>query len=103
MVELIQELLLTHNCVIIPGLGAFLGNYNPAEIHLAENKIYPPGKTIAFNRTLKVNDGLLINALSQHSGVSYLMAEKLVNAFSKECQDSLLINKSVIIKNIGKL
>lgn len=103
MVELLQELLLTHNCVIIPGFGAFIGNYHPAELRLYENKIYPPNKDIAFNRMLVVNDGLLTNAVASLYSLSYNEAEAKVMAFSKECSMTLEQNKSLLFKDIGKL
>lgn len=103
MVELIQQLLLTNNCVIIPNFGAFIGNYNPAEIRLMENKIFPPNKIIAFNRSLQNNDGLLINAVAHHSSISYHEAEIQVADFVKQCNDSLAQNKSFILKDIGRL
>jgi nucleoid DNA-binding protein len=102
MVELIQELLVAHNCVIIPGFGAFIGNYKPADVRLYEHKIYPPSKNIAFNRTLQVNDGLLVSAVVQQFSVSYQEAEQMVTAFSKECMESLSQNKALILKDIGK-
>lgn len=103
MVELIQQLLLTHNCVIIPNFGAFIGNYNPAEIHLMESKIFPPNKMIAFNRSLQNNDGILINTVSRHFSVSYHEAEILVADFVKQCNVSLAQNKSFILNDIGRL
>lgn len=103
MVELIQELLLSHNCVIIPGFGAFIGNYHPAELRLYEHKIYPPNKDIAFNRMLVVNDGLLTNAAASHYALSYNEAEARVMAFSRECSVILEQNKSLLFKDIGKL
>ncbi|HRH56323.1 MAG TPA: hypothetical protein PLS10_01645 [Chitinophagales bacterium] len=103
MVELIQQLLLTHNCVIIPNFGAFIGNYNPAEIHLMERKIFPPNKMIAFNRSLQNNDGILINAVSRDFSVSYHEAEIRVADFVKQCNDSLFQNKSFILNDIGRL
>lgn len=103
MVSLIQELLLTNNCVIIPGFGAFIGNYQPAEIHLSENKILPPSKIIAFNRILQANDGLLINYTANKFAISYKEAEEKVNAYAKSCNDTLSQHKSLIFKNIGRV
>ena len=102
MVELIQQLLLKNNCVIIPNFGAFIGNYNPAEIRLMENKIFPPSKIIAFNRSLQQNDGLLINAVAHQFAVSYHEAEVQVTSFAKQCNDILELNKSLILKEIGR-
>lgn len=102
MVEFIQQLLLTNNCVIIPNFGAFIGNYHPAEIRLQFNTIEPPAKLIAFNRSLQNNDGLLINAVAHHFLVSYHEAEMLVADFVKQCNASLNQHKSLILKDIGR-
>lgn len=103
MVELIQELLLTNNCVIIPNFGAFIGNYNPAEIRLQQNTILPPNKIIAFNRSLQNNDGLLINKASHHFSITYNEAEIYVADFVKQYNDSLVNHRSLILKDIGRL
>ena len=102
MVELIQQLLFTHNCVIIPNFGAFIGNYAPSEVILRENKITPPSKSIAFNRTLKHNDGILINAAAQYFQLSYADAEMRVSAFAADCNQTLAQQKSLIFPNIGR-
>lgn len=103
MVELIQQLLQTNNCVIIPNFGAFIGNYNPAEVRLQENTILPPNKIIAFNRSLQKNDGVLKNAVALEYSITYKEAEESVIDFSRQCNDSLTNNKSLIFKDIGKL
>ncbi|MDB5226831.1 MAG: hypothetical protein JWN78_1024 [Bacteroidota bacterium] len=103
MLEVIQDLLLTNNCVILPEFGAFIGNYSPAEIRLSDHKIFPPTKTIAFNRSLQSNDGLLINAVAESLSLTYKEAEEKVFAFSKQCNETLLNNKSLILKNLGRL
>lgn len=103
MVELIQQLLFSHNCVIVPGFGAFIGNYASAEIYLKEKKIMPPYKSIAFNRTLQNNDGILINAVAQLFNISYTEAESKVAEFAADCNNTLLQHGSLIFKNIGRL
>ena len=55
----ICELLYDHDCVIIPGLGGFIANFEPARIIRKQHTIMPPSKKIAFNGKLKNNDGLL--------------------------------------------
>jgi hypothetical protein len=102
MVTIIQQLLLTNNCVIIPGFGALIANYQPAEVRLFENKIIPPFKNIAFNSALKNNDGILVNAVMHHYVITYNEAENKVNDFGKNCHQSLDTNDSLIFNEIGK-
>ena len=65
MIELsrhIEALLLTHDCVIVPGLGGFVTQYVPAYYVEEENLFIPPHRTIAFNAGLSLNDGLLVES-----------------------------------------
>ena len=103
MIEIIQELLFTNNCVIIPGFGAVIANYQPAEIRLFENKVVPPTKVLAFNKSLQTSDGVLVNAVMYKFEISYQEAEEKVSDFSKECQQTLETNYSLILKEIGKI
>lgn len=102
MLKDIQDLLFTHNCVIIPNFGALLANYEPAELRLQDNIIFPPSKLIAFNSSLNKNDGLLIHAVKHQRNISYQEAEAMVNDFAKNCQQLLTENKSLIFDGIGK-
>jgi len=53
----IRELLFRHDCVIIPGFGAFIGNYFPSQVDRNDGLFYPPSRRITFNRHLTGNDG----------------------------------------------
>ena len=48
----IQLLLPEHATVIIPGFGAFVSNYKPAEIDKESDEIKPPSKTVTFNQKI---------------------------------------------------
>jgi hypothetical protein len=74
----IRELLFSHDCVIVPGFGGFIGNYNPARIDKSTSTFYPPVKQISFNRNLNHNDGLLVGRVSGFSKVSYGDARNIV-------------------------
>ena len=103
MVSSIQELLFQHDCVIVPGLGAFIANYQPSKVKLYESKIYPPCKAIAFNRSLKNNDGLLIAYAARKENSTYKQAEEKVNTFVQSCLTGLEKNQSFLFKDIGRL
>ncbi len=67
----IKELILLHDCVIIPGLGGFVANYKPAQFDPDRGTASPPSKHILFNRNLVHNDGLLYGHVSQVTGYGY--------------------------------
>ena len=67
----VRELMFSHDCVIVPGFGGFIGNYSPAHIDKASGTFYPPVKLISFNRNLNHNDGLLAGKISASLSVNY--------------------------------
>lgn len=76
--QYIIQLLLTHDCVIVPGFGGFVANYQDAVHNESSHTFYPPSKKIVFNSSLSHNDGLLINHVAEQMVVSYNEAEQLV-------------------------
>lgn len=72
----IHHLLLENETVIIPGFGAFISNYKPAEI--SENEIKPPSKEISFTQKIRNNDGLLVGYVSGHEKISHFDALKAI-------------------------
>ncbi len=94
----IIELLYTHDCVIIPGFGAFLTKSISASHN---NDIFsPPKKTLRFNGMLKENDGLLANEISSKEKISYNDAVKKIKKEVKVLLSSL-DNGEVDIDSIG--
>ena len=96
----INELLYNHNCVIVPGFGAFLTKNIAASRN--SDVFSPPKKTIAFNGMLKENDGLLANKISATDGISYKAALKKIKKDVKTLASSLNVGE-VEIDNIGTL
>lgn len=98
----IRDLLLLHDCVIIPGLGGFVGNYQSAR-KTEKDYFMPPHKAIAFNPQLKQNDGLLANTIVAIEKVSYEQAMKRIETFVECLKKELKAKGSYTISNVGKL
>jgi nucleoid DNA-binding protein len=77
----IKELLILHDCVILPGLGGFVANYRSAEINEMLKIISPPSKSILFNRNIYYNDGLLIGHICGKTGMGYKDVEIQVQGY----------------------
>lgn len=99
----ISELLVLHDCVIIPGFGGFIGNYSPARIDPVHHSFLPPGKKLLFNVNLKQNDGLLANSVAATCGVSYADACRMIDEMADECRHTLKSGKSYAIPGVGRL
>ena len=97
----IRELLFSHDCVIIPGFGGFVGNYAPARIDNASSTFYPPVKQISFNRNLKSNDGLLAGRLSGHSAIPFNEAVSRIEEFIVQVKKRIESGEKVLFDNIG--
>ncbi len=99
----IAQLLYRHQCVTVPGFGAFLTEIQPAQLIESTNTFYPPKKIISFNSYLKNNDGLLANHIAQSEKISYEIA---VESISKEVsfwKNALLNQQQIILNSIGTI
>ena len=100
--KFISELLLEHDCVTVPGLGSFLGNFKSAHYDLENEKFYPPSKQISFNSQIKANDGLLAKFISEKSRLNY--DDSLKEIHQEVLKITLNLKKeSVLLKDIGEL
>lgn len=97
----IAGLLFEHDCVIVPGFGGFVCNYSSASIHQGKNQFHPPFKKISFNRSLKNNDGLLANQISQSESISYSDAILLISEYTSRLNNDLSVNKRFDFNSIG--
>ena len=69
--QAIGDLLLRHNCVIVPTFGGFVAEQLSAKIDYDKGVMIPPRKALLFNKQLVSNDGLLINELASRNAVSF--------------------------------
>lgn len=102
LTSLIFDLLQTHDCVIVPGLGAFLGQNKSAEVY-ADGTFIPPKRVLSFNARLSNSDGLLIHALSSNHNIEYTKAQKEVENFVQTAIALLNQNEAVHFDKIGML
>ncbi len=101
--EAIVNLLLRHNCVVVPAFGGFVAQSSGAIIDMNTGIITPPRKSVLFNKQLINNDGLLIAHLSKESEMDYSSAENFLQSKVNEWHDQLKEGKRVSIDKIGHL
>lgn len=101
--QLIGDLLLQHNCVIVPSFGGFVAQRTSAKIDSAKGVIIPPKKSVLFNKQLINNDGLLIAALSQANSIPYSEAAEEVQAHITEWEARLQMGGRITIDRVGNL
>lgn len=76
MIRHTTRLLTRHNCVILPGIGAFLAHKVPASYNAKEQVFMPPHRTLCFNPQVTVDDALLLSEYAAAGNTSYENAEK---------------------------
>ena len=74
----IEYLLSRHDCVVVPGLGAFVKHYENSEISADFQVITSPKISIGFNQEVNHNDGLLVTSVMRCDAVSYEVAARYV-------------------------
>ncbi|MCF6357026.1 MAG: SPOR domain-containing protein [Draconibacterium sp.] len=99
----IHELLLENETVIIPGFGAFVSNYKPAEINEDTNELKPPSKEISFSSQIRNNDGLLVGSVALGEGVSHFDALKKIEKERENIIYQLDKSEKVILEDTGEL
>lgn len=95
----IEKLLVANDHVVVPGLGAFVLQRQPARFD--QGRITPPSVSIGFNSLIHNADGMLALEVSRSNSISYrkavVMIEKDVNAF----RSALMKSKAAL--NVGRL
>ena len=101
LVRHIEYLLSRHDCVIVPGWGAWIVQYNPAAVE-DHSSIAPPERWLSFNASLAHNDGLLAHSLMQAERCSYEEASSYIAAEVAAWQAALQQEGHVSLGKIGR-
>lgn len=99
----IENLLLRHDCVIVPGIGGFVTHYEDSIISENGQEIYPPYRSISFISQLKTNDGLLAQSYMTTYDTSYPKAQSLVEENTRHIREQLHETGEYMFGNLGKL
>lgn len=106
MIELarhIEVLLLDNDCVIVPGFGGFVSHRVPSRRVEEENLFLPPYRTIGFNPSMKLNDGLLVQSYMVAYDASYPEAVRLVESKVNYLENILQSEGEYELHGIGTL
>lgn len=97
----VTELLSTHNCVIIPNLGAFLLRSFPASANPFNGEIKPSGQTLFFNPSITTDDGLLLTHWRHIQGCDYTTAQQSIQTLVVHISDKVKSNRSQALGKLG--
>ncbi len=99
--QYISDLLYRYDCVILPEFGAFLTQYQSAQVHETTHAFYPPKKKLSFNSQLVDNDGLLANYISKSEKISHEEANAKIASYVRRLWDGLHQGEAQELKNVG--
>ena len=99
----IEVLLLSNDCVIVPGFGGFMAHHVDARYDMSDGSFIPPIRTLGFNPQLKINDSLLIHSYIDAYELSYPEAQLRIEREVSELLERLDETGSYELNNIGTL
>ena len=99
----IEYLLQRHDCVILPGIGAFVVEHVSARIIPEEGVILPPRREISLNGLISHDDGMLATSLSRAEGINFEEARNLMNREIASIRRALEADGEYAIGRIGTL
>lgn len=97
----IAELLLNHDCVIIPGFGGLMAQSAGASYIPEQKTLFPPSRKLLFNNQLVINDGLLVNCISRKEKISFAEASMQLMKWTDEIKSSVSTGNRYMVEGIG--
>ncbi|MDR2969297.1 MAG: SPOR domain-containing protein [Tannerellaceae bacterium] len=99
----IERLLLTHDCVIIPGIGGFVLQTVPSVYRKENHTFSPMRKELVFNKALQHNDSLLAGSYMQAYRTDYRKAQSMLEEDIAEMKSSLQQYGKISLGTVGSL
>lgn len=101
MIEHIEYLMLSNDCVVVPGFGAFIAQYTSSN-NCAQNSTFTsPKRCISFNASINHNDGLLANSIAKKASIPYAEALKQIEKSTTICRQALSDGSEVPFGRLG--
>lgn len=101
--QIIGDLLIQNNCVIVPSFGGFVAQRVAARLDEQKGTLVPPRKSVMFNKQLINNDGLLVAAYAQNTGLSFEVAAQEIKAHIQGWELKLQQGDRITIDRVGIL
>lgn len=100
----ILNLLYRNDCVIVPGLGAFITRRVSSSYDEQRGLMLPPRKEVAFNPDLRHTDGLLADFLiSQGQAADYSDAQAKIDTFVSDVMAKVGEGAAYMMPQLGSL
>ena len=78
LIEHIEYLMMSNDCVVIPGWGALIAQYSDSFYNSEAGIINKPQRKVGFNASVNHNDGLLAQSIVRREGITYDEAVRFI-------------------------
>ena len=101
IIEHIEYLLTSHDCVVIPGWGALVAQYSDSHYDPSAGRIERPRRKLGFNASVDHNDGLLAQSLVRREGITYNEAMRFIGQSVSSFRQQLSTGNEVSMGRLG--
>lgn len=101
IIEHIEYLLTSHDCVVIPGWGALVAQYTDSHYNSTRGLIERPRRELGFNASVDHNDGLLAQSLVRREGITYDAAIRFISQSVSAFRQQLSLGNEVSLGRLG--
>lgn len=99
----IELCLYRHECVIVPGFGAFIRHDQSSSLDQSKGLIYPGYSVLSFNPSLRRDDGILVDSYRCAFSLNYKRALSMIEQDVEELNCDLRGARIVQLGNLGKM
>ena len=101
---IIKDLLTKREGLVVPGLGSFISEFQPASIRQDKKMIHPPRKQFRFDPTIVEDaDNVLASEIARQKKIDIQEAFPLIEQFTEEVKKQLEEQGSFELKGLGTL
>ncbi len=97
----IEYLLLRHDCVVVPGFGAFINARSEARVDSESGQVYPMMREVRFNSALVHDDGLLAGSFARKYRVPFAEGREMLRKSIESLRRTMASDGEVTIGRIG--
>ena len=101
LVEHIEYLMMSHDCVVVPGWGALIAQYSSSFYNEEAGVINKPQRKVGFNSSVNHNDGLLAQSIVRREGITYDEAVRFIAVSVQTFRQQLAEGNEVSLGRLG--
>lgn len=103
LINHIEYLIKRHDCVVMPGWGAFIASRVEACYDNLEGVFHAPKRFVSFNPEVIHDDGMIAASISRKEQIPFLQASKIVGDEISSMRHQLAADREISLGHLGRL